>query len=216
MKAIIFDMDGVLIDSEPLWRKAMIAKFNAVGLPFDDDRCMQTTGLRIDEVTQHWYNLFPWPNVTPHQLAMDVIDEMIRLINIEGEAMPGVYETLKMLHSANYKIGLASSSSMVLIKAVVKKLAIENYFDAIHSAEFEKYGKPHPDVYIHTANLLNTPLRNCIAIEDSLNGLISAKAALMKVIAIPEAHNHHHAKFIIADKIIHSMQELTMEIINEL
>lgn len=216
MKAIIFDMDGVLIDSEPLWRRAMITKFNAVGLPFDDERCMQTTGLRIDEVTQHWYGLYPWPHITPHQLAVEVINEMVALINTEGVAMPGVYKTLKMLRDENYKLGLASSSSMVLINAVVQKLEIKNYFDAIHSAEFEKYGKPHPDVYIHTANLLNAPLRNCMAIEDSLNGIISAKAALMKVIAIPEAHNHHHAKFIIADKIIHSMDELTLEMISEL
>lgn len=96
---------------------------------------------------------------------------------------------------------------MKIIETVVDKLNIRQYFDIIHSAEFEKYGKPHPQVFISTAKMLNVSPSECLVFEDSLNGVISALAANMKCYAIPELSAFNLDKFIIANKCLSSLED---------
>jgi sugar-phosphatase len=110
-----------------------------------------------------------------------------------------VLETLNFLKNQNIKIGLATSSYEILIQTVLRELKIAHYFDITHSAEHEEYGKPHPAVYLTVAQKLNVHPSRCLVIEDSLNGIISAKAAKMKVVCIPEKSNFPEPKLILAD-----------------
>lgn len=200
LQAIIFDMDGLLIDSEPIWREAEKEIFAEVGITLTDEMCFTTVGLRIDEVVNHWHSKFPWKNPSQEIIKEKVIDKVIELILQKGEILPGVIQTIEYFHSKNYPLAIASASSIRIIDAVIKKLKIKKYFTIIHSAEFEEFGKPHPAVFISTAKKLNVLPQNCLVFEDSLNGVIAAKAARMKVIAVPENIHYDDPRFTVADE----------------
>lgn len=211
MKSHIFDMDGLLIDSEPFWRSAEIKVFTSLGIPFTEDMCRETVGMRIDEVVIHWNNQLDL-SMPIHETANDIVDELINLVRKDGVALSGVYSTLETLKSNDRKIALASSSQMRIIKEVVKKLQLENYFDMLHSAEFEKYGKPAPDVFLTAAKLLNNRPENCVVYEDSRNGMIAGLAANMKTIIIPEFPEPHLDWHNEADLKWYSLNEFDLEI----
>lgn len=205
MKAVIFDMDGILIDSEPLWRQAEIKVFKTVGIELTEEDCIQTLGYRIDEVEDYWYNLQPWKNRVKGEVAEAIVDEMVKQIQAQGKAMIGVDVALELFSNLGYKIGLASSSSMRLIDTVLDTLNIRGYFQAIHSAEYEDYGKPHPAVFISCMKSLNIQAENCVIIEDSPSGIIAARASKAKVIAIPEPHNRNKPEMSIANEQLDSL-----------
>lgn len=211
MKAVIFDMDGVLIDSEPLWKIAEIEGFAKVGINLTNIDCEETVGLRMDEVVKMWYDRVGWENKTLKEVEEDVIDLLIHQIKLNGKALTGVNELLRLLKSEGYKIGLATSSAMRIVEVVVDKLEIRSYFDVLHSAEFEDYGKPHPAVFLTTAAKLGVKAIDCLVIEDSLNGVIAAKAARMKVIAVPEKSHDYDKRLIIADKILPSLNGFKLD-----
>ncbi len=197
--AVIFDMDGVLIDSEPLWKIAMEEVFKSVGCPLTRQDFQKTVGLRLDEVIEYWYEHTGWLHKTPKEVESAIVQKMIELLKANGTPLKGVIETLDYLKTNGKKIGLATSSYSVLIDTVLDVLEIRNYFDFTHSAEDETHGKPHPAVYLTVANKLNTQPKNCLVIEDSLNGIISGKAARMKVVCIPEKTHTPEPKLSLAD-----------------
>ena len=207
-KAIIFDMDGVIIDSEPLWKKGIIQIMNNYGYNFDIEMCNRTKGMRVDEVTLFWKEELNAP-FDSKIVAEEIVEEVIRLISLDGKEMDGLEDLLKRAKSENIRIALASSSSLTIIETVLTRLNISSYFEVVQSAEKEQYGKPHPAVFITAANNLGVSPNNCIVIEDSLNGVIAGKAAKMKVVAIPEPDEQQIEKFVIADQIITSLRELT-------
>src|SRR3989339_1145861 len=166
IKAVIYDMDGVLIDSDPFWRQAEVESFKSVGVFITEEMCYQTTGLRIDEVVAFWYQKMPWEGVSQSEVADLILKNVIELVEKKGQAKEGVLESLEFIKKQNVKLALASSSALVLIKTVIAKLGIQNYFEIVHSAEFESYGKPHPDVYLTAAKKLDIEPRFCVAIED--------------------------------------------------
>ena len=209
-EAVIFDMDGVLIDSEPLWKIAMEEVFNSVGCPLTKKDFQKTVGLRIDEVIEFWFQEIGWNKVSPKEVEGKIIQRMIELISEHGKPLKGVLETLDFLRSKNIKIGLGTSSYSVLIKAVLGTLKIANKFDFVHSAEDEKFGKPHPAVYLTVAEKLNVTPRKCLVIEDSLNGIISAKAAQMKVVCIPEKTHTPEPKLSVADWMFEDMSQFLL------
>jgi len=198
-EAVIFDMDGVLIDSEPLWKVAMEDAFKSVGCSLTRKDFQKTVGLRLDEVIRYWYEHTGWENATPKQVEESIVHRMIELLKVNGNPLVGVVETLEYLKLSGKKIGLATSSYEVLIDTVLETLNIRNYFDFTHSAENEAYGKPHPAVYLTVAEKLNIPPTKCLVIEDSLNGIISGKAARMKVVCIPEKSHSPEPKLMVAD-----------------
>ena len=205
IKAVIFDMDGILIDSEPAWQLAEQTVLNSFGLNLTLEEVEQTTGLRIDQVVSYWYQRFPWPNYDNTAAANRIVNEVIAQINTTGKPMLGVIDSLEACKRLGLKIGLATSSSSRIIHAVLEKLAIGHYFEALESAETLAYGKPHPEVYLNCANALGIAPSQCIAIEDSFNGLIAARAATMQTVAIPAPHTVNQAKWVIAHhKLAHA------------
>lgn len=216
IKAVIFDMDGLLVNTEPLWRQAEREIFNKVNIQLTDEMCFKTVGLRIDEVVDYWYNKYPWDNIPQQTIVSMILHRMIELIEQQALAMPGVYKLLEYFKHKNIAMGIASASPTQLIESVVNKFNIKNYFHAICSAENEKYGKPHPDIYINTAKKLHVKPYECLVFEDSFNGVIAAKAARMKVIAVPEDVLRGELKFHVADLILNSLEYFTDEMFNNL
>lgn len=204
-------MDGVLVDSEPLWRDAMIATFGKVGLEITREECAETTGLRIDQVVDYRYEKSPWNGASKEETVELILDKLVELIYAHSVPMEGAIESIQFFRSKGYKIALATSSGHKIINAILDKLEIEALFDSVNSAEGLEYGKPHPEVYINAAKNIGVDPTECIAIEDSFNGLLSAKAARMKTIAVPEEANWGKPKFIIADILLQSLTKLNDE-----
>lgn len=210
--AVIFDMDGVLIDSEPLWKIAMEEVFHALGSTLKKEDFQKTVGLRIDEVVHFWNHHENWGISNESEIEEAIIVKMIELISKNAQPLSGVIETLTFLKNKGLKIGLATSSSSRLIKVVLAELNIARFFDFVHSAENEAYGKPHPAVYVKVAEVLNVSPTKCLVIEDSFNGVIAGLAAKMKVVCIPEKTHFPNQRLAVADFHFETMNDFLLEI----
>jgi sugar-phosphatase len=213
-EAVIFDMDGVLVDSEPLWKIAMEEVFSALGSKLTKSDFQKTVGLRIDEVIHYWNVSENWGVIDESTVEEAIISKMEALIVENPAPLSGVIETLQFLQSKKIKIGLATSSSKRLINAVLNSLNIKHYFDFTWSAEDESHGKPHPAVYLSVAQSLNVKPTKCLVIEDSYNGVIAGLAARMKVVCIPEKTHFPNPKLALADYQFDSMEEFLKAIKN--
>ena len=208
ISAVIFDMDGLLVNSEPLWRKAEIEVFERVGLSLSEDDCRLTMGMRMDEVARYWFRRQPWEGMSTADLSEAVIDRVIELIVEEGEAMPGVMHALELCQLLNLRCAVASSSPLRLLRAVLEKWNWTSYFTAVESAQTLEHGKPHPAIFLNTAEELGELPEDCVVLEDSFNGVIAALAASMRVIAIPDKTSIAQPRFQCAHAVISSLSEL--------
>ncbi|MFB2760839.1 hexitol phosphatase HxpB [Shewanella xiamenensis] len=208
IQAVIFDMDGVLIDSEPLWQRVEYEVLSALGVPVTIETIQQTTGLRIDQCVDYWYHKAPWADYDNAKVSNAIVDRVAEEILKTGEAMQGVQQAIDYCQAKGLKIGLATSSFYTIIEAVLSKLGLSDKFMAVQSAEGLTYGKPHPEVYLNCAAALGVDPQYCLAIEDSFNGLIAARAANMQTVAIPAPEQRGEAKWIIAHHQLESLLEL--------
>lgn len=215
IKAAIFDLDGLLVDSEPLWQQAEMEVFATVGLMLTAEQCMETQGYRIDEAVDYWYQKHPWPQ-GKEGLPETVVARLIELLNSHAKPMPGVLQVLDFFSVRNIPMVVASSSHLAIIQNAVKGLGVERHFKSLHSAQFEEYGKPHPAVFLTAAKALGIKPTECLVFEDSLFGLIAAKAAKMKAVAVPSHLDVTNPKFSIADVILPSLENWTEEVFQEL
>ncbi len=199
IKAVIFDMDGVLIESEHLWRRAMILGFGEYGMALSEDDCRRTMGLRIGEVIDAWLAHFKIHSIPSKTVESRIMELLLALIEESGTFIQGIPALLAFCREKKLKTGLATSSSVLLMNTVLKKLDLANEFSSALSAEYMRYGKPHPEVFLACAEKLGIAPQECIVIEDSLNGVIAAKAAQMKVIAVPDDEHTHIVGFAVAD-----------------
>jgi mannitol-1-/sugar-/sorbitol-6-/2-deoxyglucose-6-phosphatase len=207
LEAAIFDMDGLLVDSEPLWRRAEQTVFPLVGIHLTEAMCARTMGTRVDEVVRYWYTQKPWDNCSLEEVTERITAEVVRLVEQEGRPMAGVDYILDFFAQRGIAIALASSSATRLIDSVVARLGIRGRFAVLQSAELEPYGKPHPGVFLSAAAALGVEPTACLVFEDSFAGLIAGKAARMKVVAVPAAESFADRRFDIADLKLESLRE---------
>ncbi|MGX1809992.1 HAD family hydrolase [Nocardia sp. NPDC055321] len=182
--AIVFDMDGVLIDTEPIWEEVRTAYIEELGgriLPDTQERFM---GMSTAEWSEYISKDLIDGGRTPDQVATDVIDRMSARYAEHLPLMPDAVETVRRF-AARYTLGLASSSPRRLIDVVLAHMGVTDLFHTTVSTEEVDRGKPAPDGYLAAAAGLGIAPRDCVAIEDSSNGLRSAAAAGMTVIAVP-------------------------------
>lgn len=213
IEAVIFDMDGLLIDSEELWREAEAAAFRAVGVPMTAEDGRLTMGLRCDEVVEFWYERYPWAGPTRSEVEAAINRGVIDLVVERADALPGAVATVRVLEAAGYPLGLASSSDSDLIGAVVDKLGIRTSLRVLQSAEHEPYGKPHPAVYLAAANALGARPDRCLAFEDSPAGLLAAKAARMACFVVPAPEMRADRRFCIADRMLDSLEQFELSML---
>jgi len=210
--AAIFDMDGLLIDSEPFWRIAEMEVFGDIGVVLTDEECGLTAGLRTQLVVDHWLERRPWDaeRHPPAAITTRINQRVVQLVGERGEAKAGVEHALAFMRDRGLRIGLASSSNMPVIEAALARLDIAARFEVVHSADFEKHSKPAPDVYLGAARRLGVDPRRCIALEDSYPGAEAAKAAGMCCIRVPE----NDGPVSIADLELGSLEELDEQVWN--
>jgi HAD superfamily hydrolase (TIGR01509 family) len=204
--AVVFDMDGVLLDSEPIWRGVEREIFAGLGIHVTDDDLRETMGVRIADVVERWHRRHPWAEPSRAEVADAVVEGVARRIEDAGTLHPGVRDAIERLAGAGVRLALASSSPMRLIRAVLAMGELDGRFEVVVTAEDEERGKPDPAVYLSAARALGIAPERCLAIEDSINGVRAAKAAGMVCIAIPAPDND--ADFGEADLVLRSLDEV--------
>jgi sugar-phosphatase len=206
--ASIFDMDGLLIDSEILWHEAEIEILGALGVPLEVDGCRSTKGMFVDEVTVHWHGQYPWTGPSPAEVAVTIVDRVIALILERGELKAGAEHAIGLCAARGLPMAVASSSQYRLIDAALEHFDLRRHFTLVHSAEEEAYGKPHPAVFLTAAQRLGVAPRGCLVWEDAPAGVIAAKAASMTCVAVPEHGESHHPAFGLADEVLDSLLQM--------
>lgn len=209
IQAAIFDMDGTLIDSEPMWKTAEQQVFGALGVDVTDELARETAAMTTKEVTEFWFKQSPWTGKTLEQAENEVIERVAVLIAESGKAMTGVDSVLKFFDDKGVKIGLATNAPEFLIPVVLEKLGIAHYFQCYSSSDREKQGKPAPDVYLTTASKLAVEPSKCIAFEDTVTGIKSANNANMKSVVVPIASEFLDQKYDEADLKLSCLSEFT-------
>jgi len=207
-RALIFDMDGVLIDSEPLWRRAEIEVFASVGLVLEEADCFQTQGLRIDEAVAFWYERAPWTSRSCDEVSRTIVPRVAELIRAEGQPIAGALRAIDWLSDSKWRLGLASSSPRFLIDTVLDRFGLAPLFECVCSAEDEDVGKPDPAVYLSAARALRLDPRACVAVEDSPNGVASALSAGIRCIAIPPPESRDDPRFEAATLSLETLHDL--------
>lgn len=216
LNTVIFDMDGLLIDSEPLWKEAAEALFSTYGRQLTTEQYISTTGLRTKEFLEHWFSYFALPEKEIEDAEIKIVDLVIKLVQQKSKPMPGVAHVFNFFIERNFKIGLASSSPPELIEVVIDLLGIRVHLQAISSASGMAYGKPHPAVYLDCAQKLSAHPAECICFEDSFNGMIAAKAAKMKCVIIPAIQDAKNLAWEAADLKISTLNNFNELLLSSL
>jgi len=206
VEGVIFDLDGLLIDSEPFWRQAEIEVFATVGLVLDDQQVRQTMGLRIDDAVAHWWHRHPWTGATRPEIERAITARVAELISQEGEPMPGATDVVALFRQLGIPMAVCSGSYAVVIEAALDRLGLHDDMVTWHSAEWEPLGKPHPGPYLTTAEKMGLDPRVALAFEDSFNGAIAAKAARMRVVAVPEPAARASSRWGFCDLVLDSLE----------
>lgn len=209
LNTVIFDMDGLLIDSEPLWNEAATEVFAYYGKKLTDEEYASTTGLRTSEFVSWWLRDYKFDNSELERAGKRIIELVISKVKEKGRPMPGIEHIFNFFHDRNYKIGLATSSPLSLADTVTGLLGIDDYLTVKTSAENLEYGKPHPQVYLECAKELKSSPLDCICFEDSVNGMIAVKAARMKCVVVPVYSQQKNDKWSLADLKISSLKNFS-------
>jgi sugar-phosphatase len=206
-QALVLDMDGVMLDSEPLWQQSEMEVFHAMGIPLTVEDCFLTTGLRVDEVVRYWGARLGGLPQGEERITASILDAVVGKIEAEAVPMPGLLELLEAMAQRGIPVALASSSPRRVIEAVVRRLGLAHRLRLQQSAEGERWGKPHPAVFLNTAEAQGLPPEKCLVVEDSFNGMVAALAARMPVVVMPAPHERHQLRWAAASAMIHSLEE---------
>jgi mannitol-1-/sugar-/sorbitol-6-/2-deoxyglucose-6-phosphatase len=184
IEAVVFDMDGVLVDSEPIWRAVEREVFAGVGIEVTEEDLKATMGVRVADVVDRWHRRHPWDRPSRRDVVERIVEGVSRAIERNGALNAGAERAVDHVAGLGLRLALASSSPMPLIRAVLSMGGLADRFDAVLSAEDEVHGKPDPAVYRSAARALGVAPDRCLAVEDSPNGVRAAKAAGMVVVAV--------------------------------
>jgi HAD superfamily hydrolase (TIGR01509 family) len=212
IEAVVFDLDGVLVDSEHVWDEARMSLAEERGRPWPETASRDMMGMSSLEWSRYMRDEIGIDE-EPKEISAEVVRRLERIYRDELPLMEGAVEAVERL-SPHGRLGLASSSNRELIDLVLELSGLERFFAATVSSEEVARGKPAPDVYLETARRLRVPPEQCAAVEDSENGILSAKAAGMRVLAIPNPrYPPHDEALAAADEVLASLDELTPEAI---
>jgi HAD superfamily hydrolase (TIGR01509 family) len=213
IQAVVFDMDGVLIASEELWDEVREAYVRERGGRYDDKAQRAMMGMSSTEWSQYLHDVAGVPD-EPATINDEVVRRMLESYREHLPLIDGAIEAVQRL-AARWPLGLASSSNRPLIDAVLLVAGLAPFFTTTVSSEEVERGKPAPDVYLEAARRLGVDAARCAAVEDSHGGIRSAKAAGMRVIAIPNpSYPPDDEALAQADVTIRSLDELTPELVD--
>ena len=210
VEAVVFDLDGVIVDSEPIWDEVRERYIREHGGRYDDEAQRAMMGMSSTEWSRYIHDGLG-VDIPPEQINADVVDLMAARYREHLPLIPGAREGVERM-ACSFPCGMASSSNRGLIDLVLELAELVEFFRATVSSEEVPRGKPAPDVYVEAAQRLGFAPEDCAAIEDSHAGIRSAKAAGMRVIALPNPHYPPDDDALAAaDVALESITELTVE-----
>jgi HAD superfamily hydrolase (TIGR01509 family) len=212
IEAVVFDLDGVLLDSEQVWDEAREQLAKERGGRWHDSAQRDMMGMSSPEWSAYMHDTIGLPE-PPEEINREVVERLTSLYREHLPVIPGAREAVERL-ARRWPLGLASSSNRELIDLVLDLLGVSRLFEATVSSEEVARGKPAPDVYLEAARRLGADPAVSAAVEDSHNGILSAKAAGMRVIAIPNGRFPPGEDALAeADVVLDSLAGLTAEAI---
>jgi HAD superfamily hydrolase (TIGR01509 family) len=212
IEAVVFDLDGVIVDSEHVWDEVRQRLAEERGGRWHDRASRDMMGMSSLEWSRYMHDVIGLAE-PPEQINAEVVRRLVAVYREELPLLPGAVEAVEAL-AARWPLGLASSSNREVIDLVLRVSGLERWFAATVSSEEVARGKPAPDVYLEAARRLDVPAERCAAVEDSENGILSAKAAGMRTIAIPNPLFPPAAEALVeADVVLESIAELTPEVV---
>ncbi len=186
LQAALFDLDGLLVDSEPLWHEAEIQVLQRYGVPLTVEMCRETKGRYVSEAVRHWHDRYPWETPGIDVVVAEILDVLDHLIGTRLELKPGVGHAIEACRDRGLRLAVASSAPLRIILSVLARFDLDETFDGVCSAEHEAAGKPDPAVFLSAARLVESEPGRCVVFEDSPAGVRAAKAAGMLCVAVPE------------------------------
>ncbi|MDE2853156.1 MAG: HAD family phosphatase [Chloroflexota bacterium] len=212
-KAIIFDMDGLLVDSEPLWYEAEKDMIESCGYTYTEEVREQTIGVRVDEFAEIIYRNYPKVADAPAGIIKEISRRVLSLPRERIPPRPGADEILRYVAERQIPRAIASSSGQTVIEHFVKLLGWDRLIPRRFSAEAVARGKPAPDIYLHAARQIGVEPQDCLALEDSLAGTQAALAAGMTCFSVPDLSHSSPADFAdINDKVYSSLHDVLDEL----
>ncbi|AZI67267.1 HAD family phosphatase [Kaistella daneshvariae] len=211
LKAVLFDMDGVIVDTEPLHRKAYFKMFDDLGIVVPEDLYTTFTGAATKKVCSILIEKYNLKNTVDELAAIKRKYFKYFFYHDEDFALlPGVEDLIKNYFENGIKLVLASSASMVTIDMVFEKFGLEKYFLGKISGDDLKESKPNPEIFLLAAEIAQEPKENCVVIEDSTNGILAAYAAGIFCVAYKSEHSvHQHYEK--ANLLISDFQDIETE-----
>lgn len=213
IEAVVFDLDGIIIDSEHVWDDVRQALAEERGGRWHDPASRDMMGMSSLEWSRYMHDVIGLEE-SPEEINAEVVRRLEAIYREQVPLIPGAVDAVQAL-AARWPLGLASSSNRELIDFVLEVSGLDRYFRATVSSEEVPRGKPAPDVYLEAAGRLSVDPARCAAVEDSENGILSAKAAGMRVIAIPNPQYPPDEDALAeADVVLDSIAELTPAVVD--
>lgn len=209
VRAVIFDMDGLLVDTTPIWRQVGNGAFAALGVdvtPFVQTGAVM--GLSMADAMAAFRSYAGWDPADHPELEASIEAGVIAGIHARLELMPGAQAALDFCEAEGLRMAVASGSPVPVIEAVLTRSGLRSRFAAVCSAADEQLGKPHPGIFLRAAAELGVPPQQCAVVEDAVAGCIAAKAACMQVIAVPDGPAVGDPRLAIADAVLETLDEL--------
>lgn len=208
IQAVIFDMDGTLIDSEPLWQRASYEYFKACGYPVTQEEIWHLSGVPVRGHAEYMLRHYGDKGLSVEALSAGFEARAVKMILEQKPLIAGVPETLEALKKRGIKMAIASASPLYMLQEIVESCGIAQYFDYLSSAVGLPYNKPHPAVYLQAAEKLNVAPQDCLAVEDSITGMTAAKAAAMSCAVIPPKENANKPQWSLANYQLATISEV--------
>ena len=207
-EAVVFDMDGLLVDTEQIWGRVQASIFDEIGV---DIRPLLgsglITGMRADEAVGLFRERLGFAGPSDAELGARIVEGVLAAIPGEARILPGALGALDFCARHGLAVALASGSVEPVIDAVLARFDLRDRFAVVVSAAEVELGKPHPAVLLVTAERLGVDPVRCVVVEDALNGCIAAKAARMRVVAVPEPGTEGDLRWVLADLVLSSLDE---------
>jgi HAD superfamily hydrolase (TIGR01509 family) len=205
--AVVFDMDGVIVDSEQVWDEVRERYTREAGGTYTESATRDMMGMSSLEWSQYMHDALGVPG-TPEEINAEVVRRMLERYGEAPPLIPGAVEAVRSC-AEQWPLAVASSSNPELIEVVLERAGIRDLFRVVVSSQEVPRGKPAPDVYLEAAKRLGVDATRCAAVEDSHNGIRSAKSAGMQVVAVPNAHFPPDADSLaLADAVVQSVSEV--------
>jgi HAD superfamily hydrolase (TIGR01509 family) len=212
IEAVVFDLDGVIVDSEQVWDEVRVELVHEAGLPFPPEATRAMMGMSSPEWSRYLVDEVGLPG-SPEQANAAVVERMLEHYADGPPFIPGALDAMQRI-GARWPLAIASSSNRELIDVVLAAAELDSMVRIAVSSEEVDRGKPAPDVYLEATRRLGVEPERAAAVEDSHNGLRSAKSAALRVIAIPNPHFPPDAESLgLADVVLRSIDELTVEVV---